>query len=78
MALQSVRLSDRVRLVRNVLPPLIVLVVVVVELLIAQLPTRDAELVAHLLVYGLVGPAATFFSVEGIAQGTLVPGSLRP
>ena len=70
MALQSVRLSDRVRLVRNVLPPLIVLVVVVVELLIAQLPTRDAELVAHLLFYGLVGPAVTFFSVEWIAQGT--------
>lgn len=68
--LRDVRLSDRVRLVRNVLPPLIVLVVIVVELLITQLPNRHAELVAHLLFYGLVGPAVTFFSVEWIAQGT--------
>lgn len=68
--LRDVRLSDRVRLVRNVLPPLIVLVVIVVELLITQLPNRHAELIAHLLFYGLVGPAVTFFSVEWIAQGT--------
>lgn len=67
---RDVRLSDRVRLVRNVLPPLIVLVVVGVELLITQLPDRRSELVAHLLFYGLVGPAVTFFSVEWIAQGT--------
>lgn len=63
-------LSRRVRLLRNVLPPLIVLVVAVVELLIARLPDPRAEVWAHLLFYGLVGPAATFFSVEWIAQGT--------
>ena len=64
------QLSDRVRLVRNALPPLILLVVVVVELLIAQLHSPRAEVWAHLLFYGLVGPAVTFFSVEWIAEGT--------
>ena len=64
------QLSDRVRLVRNSLPPLILLVVVVVELLIAQLHSPRAEVWAHLLFYGLVGPAVTFFSVEWIAEGT--------
>ncbi|MCP2014094.1 signal transduction histidine kinase [Deinococcus sp. HSC-46F16] len=63
-------LSRRVRLLRNVLPPLIVLVVAVVELLIAGLQNPRAEIWAHLLFYGLVGPAVTFFSVEWIAQGT--------
>ncbi|WP_221088238.1 GAF domain-containing sensor histidine kinase [Deinococcus aquaedulcis] len=64
------RLSDRVRVVRNVLPPLIVLVVGVVEFLISRLPVPRQELWAHLLFYGLVGPAVTYFSVEWIAQGT--------
>lgn len=63
-------LSRRVRLLRNVLPPLIVLVVAVVELLIAGLQNPRAEIWAHLLFYGLLGPAVTFFSVEWIAQGT--------
>lgn len=63
-------LSDRVRLVRNLLPPLIVLVVGVVELLISLLGNGQRELWAHLLFYGLVGPAVTFFSVEWIAEGT--------
>ncbi|WP_168733686.1 GAF domain-containing sensor histidine kinase [Deinococcus sp. Arct2-2] len=66
----EVRLSDRVRLIRNTLPPLIVLVVVTVELLIAQLRNAGGEVWAHLLFYGLVGPAVTFFSVEWIAEGT--------
>ncbi|GAA5513265.1 hypothetical protein Dcar01_01994 [Deinococcus carri] len=67
---QGVPLSDRVRLVRNLLPPLIVLVVAVVEFAIAQLRTPAAEVWAHLLFYGLVGPAVTFFTVEWIAEGT--------
>ncbi|PTA68259.1 sensor histidine kinase [Deinococcus arcticus] len=58
------------RVVRNVLPPLIVLVVGVVEFLISRLPVPRQELWAHLLFYGLVGPAVTYFSVEWIAQGT--------
>lgn len=66
---RDARLSDRVRLVRNVLPLVIVLVVIGVELLIARLD-REKELLAHLLFYGLVGPAVTFFSVEWITQGT--------
>ena len=64
------RLSDRVRLVRNVLPPLIVLVVGLVEFLISRLPSAQGEIWAHLLFYGLVGPAVTFYSVEWIAEGT--------
>ncbi|WP_188969065.1 GAF domain-containing sensor histidine kinase [Deinococcus aerolatus] len=63
-------LSDRVRLVRNLLPPLIVLVVGAVELLISLLGDSRRELWAHLLFYGLVGPAVTYFSVEWIAEGT--------
>ncbi|MBB5233679.1 histidine kinase [Deinococcus budaensis] len=63
-------LSRRVQLVRNVLPPLIVLVVAVVEYAIAQLPSPRSEVWAHLLFYGLLGPAVTFFSVEWIAEGT--------
>ncbi|EYB69664.1 multi-sensor signal transduction histidine kinase [Deinococcus phoenicis] len=62
--------SDRVQLVRNVLPPLIVLVVAVVEYGIARLQHPVAEVWAHLLFYGLVGPAVTFFTVEWIAEGT--------
>ncbi|ACO46713.1 GAF domain-containing sensor histidine kinase [Deinococcus deserti] len=62
--------SDRVRLVRNALPPLILLVVVVVEALILQLRDQTMEIWAHLLFYGLLGPAVTFFSVEWIAEGT--------
>lgn len=65
-----VRLSDRVRVVRNVLPPMIVLVVGAVEFLISLLHHRQGEVWAHLLFYGLIGPAVTFFSVEWIAQGT--------
>lgn len=67
---REVPLSDRVRLVRNVLPPLIVLVVAVVEYFIAGLRDAGREVWAHLLFYGLVGPAVTFFSVEWIAEGT--------
>ncbi|WP_291426684.1 GAF domain-containing sensor histidine kinase [Deinococcus sp.] len=67
---REVRLSDRVRLVRNVLPTLIVLVVVAVEFAIRQLPAIQAQFWAHLLFYGLLGPAVTFFSVEWIAEGT--------
>lgn len=67
---RGMALSDRVQLVRNVLPPLIVLVVAVVEFLIAQLRHPSAEIWAHLLFYGLVGPSVTFFTVEWIAEGT--------
>ena len=38
-------------------------VVAVVEYSIAQLPNPRAEVWAHLLFYGLLGPAVTFFSV---------------
>ncbi|CAM4407220.1 GAF domain-containing sensor histidine kinase [Deinococcus marmoris] len=69
-AVPRATLSDRVRLVRNLLPPLIVLVVGAVELAISLLGNGQRELWAHLLFYGLVGPAATFFSVEWIAEGT--------
>ena len=64
------RLSNRIRLIRNVLPFLIALVVVAVEFGISRLPSRQAELTAHLLFYGLLGPAVTFFSAEWIAEGT--------
>ncbi|WP_034386780.1 GAF domain-containing sensor histidine kinase [Deinococcus sp. YIM 77859] len=67
---RGVPLSDRVKLVRNVLPPLIVLVVAVVEFGIAQLAHPVREIWAHLLFYGLVGPSVTFFTVEWIAEGT--------
>ncbi len=66
----KLRLSDRVRVIRNALPPIIVLVVGLVEFLIALLHNSRAELWAHLLFYGLVGPAVTFFSIEWIAKGT--------
>ena len=67
---RDVRLSDRVKLVRNVLPALIVLVVLAVELLIRRLNDLQAEFWAHLIFYGLLGPAVTFFTAEWIAQGT--------
>lgn len=67
---RDVRLSNRIRLIRNVLPVLIVLVVVAVEFGISRLPSRQAELTAHLLFYGLLGPLVTFFSAEWIAEGT--------
>lgn len=66
---QAAALSQRVRLVRNVLPPLIVLVVICVEWLI-KVALPQYEFWAHLLFYGLVGPAVTFFTVEWIAEGT--------
>lgn len=66
----EVRLSDRVRLVRNVLPLLIVLVVVLVEYAIRRLGSVQAEFWAHLAFYGLLGPAVTFVSGEWIAEGT--------
>lgn len=62
-------LSSRVRLIRNLLPPLIVLVVVGFEFCISLLPRPEWQIWAHLLIYGLVGPAVTFFSAEWIAQG---------
>lgn len=64
------RLSDRVKLVRNLLPPMIVLVVIITEMLIARLSHQHNELWAHLLFYGLVGPAVTLFSLNWIAEGT--------
>ncbi|WP_338014530.1 hypothetical protein [Deinococcus cavernae] len=67
---RDVRLSNRIRLIRNVLPVIIVLVVIAVEFGISQLPSRQAELTAHLLFYGLLGPLVTFFSAEWIAEGT--------
>ena len=67
---QGGRLSDRVRIVRNALPPLIMLVVIGIELLIDQLGDVRSEQIAHLLFYGLLGPAVTFFTVEWIAEGT--------
>nr|WP_233554846.1 hypothetical protein [Deinococcus cavernae] len=66
---RDVRLSNRIRLIRNVLPVIIVLVVIAVEFGISQLPSRQAELTAHLLFYGLLGPLVTFFSAEWIAEG---------
>lgn len=67
---REVRISDRIRLIRNVLPLLIALVVVGVEFIIRLLPNRNAELWGHLIFYGLLGPAVTFFSAEWIAEGT--------
>ncbi len=64
------RLSDRVRVVRNVLPVLILLVVAVVEVLILTIPSPSTQVWAHVLFYGLLGPAVTFFSLEWIAEGT--------
>mgnify|MGYP002756080941 CR=1 FL=1 len=46
------------------------LVVGLVEFLISRLPSAQGEIWAHLLFYGLVGPAVTFYSVEWIAEGT--------
>lgn len=67
---KEVCLSDRIGLLRNLLPPIIVLVVVGIEMLIVQLPTQRSQLIAHLLFYGLIGPAATYYSMDWIAQGT--------
>ncbi len=62
-------LSRRLRFSRSILPALIVLVVVAYETLVRQFAARSFEITAHLLFYGLVGPLATFFTIEWIADG---------
>lgn len=62
-------IGKRVRLTRTVLPPLIVLVVVLYELLVARLGNPQSELWAHLLFYGLVGPLVTFFTITWLEEG---------
>ena len=52
------------------LPVLILLVVAVVEVLILTIPSPTTQVWAHVLFYGLLGPAVTFFSLEWIAEGT--------
>ncbi len=65
----STPLSRRLRFSRSILPALIVLVVVAYETLVRQLTDRSFEITAHLLFYGLVGPLATFFTIQWIADG---------
>jgi len=65
----STPLSRRLGFSRSILPALIVLVVVAYELLVRQVLDRTVELTAHLLFYGLVGPLATFFTIQWIADG---------
>ncbi len=65
----STPLSRRLRFSRSVLPVLIGLVVVVYETLVRQLADPGAEITAHLLFYGLMGPTATFFTIQWIADG---------
>jgi signal transduction histidine kinase len=65
----STPLSRRLRFSRSILPALIVLVVVAYEALVRQFSDRSFEIMAHLLFYGLVGPLATFFTIQWIADG---------
>ena len=65
----STPLSRRLRFSRSILPALIVLVVVAYETLVRQFVGRSFEITAHLLFYGLVGPLATFFTIQWIADG---------
>ncbi|WP_407541540.1 sensor histidine kinase [Deinococcus radiomollis] len=62
-------MSRRLRFSRSILPALIVLVVVAYETLVRQFGNPGAEITAHLLFYGLVGPLATFFTIQWIADG---------
>ncbi|MDO4262964.1 MAG: GAF domain-containing sensor histidine kinase [Deinococcus sp.] len=62
-------LAQREELLRKVLPPLIVAVVLVVEILISQLRDLRLEFWAHLLFYGFAGPTVTFFALDWIAEG---------
>ncbi|WP_407571340.1 histidine kinase [Deinococcus altitudinis] len=57
------------RFSRSILPALIVLVVVAYEALVRQFGNPGAEITAHLLFYGLIGPLATFFTIQWIADG---------
>ncbi|WP_424951847.1 histidine kinase [Deinococcus sp.] len=65
----STPLSRRLRFSRSILPVLIVLVVVAYETLVRRFADRGFEITAHLLFYGLVGPLATFFTIQWIADG---------
>ena len=65
----STPLSRRLRFSRSILPALIVLVVVAYETLVRRLPDQNTEITAHLLFYGLLGPLATFFTIQWIADG---------
>mgnify|MGYP001759705262 FL=1 len=67
---QAKPLAQREELLKKVLPPLIVLVVAVMEVLIAQLQHPRQEFWAHLLFYGLAGPTVTFFALDWVAAGT--------
>ncbi|GHG00598.1 sensor histidine kinase [Deinococcus piscis] len=62
-------LAQREELLRKVLPPLIMVVVLVVEVLISQLRDLRLEFWAHLLFYGIAGPTVTFFALDWIAEG---------
>ena len=57
----------RVRTAQAVLPPLIVLVVVLYQLLVVQLEPGRTGFWAELLFYGIVGPLVTFFVLTWIA-----------
>jgi len=65
----STPLSRRLRFSRSILPTLIVLVVVAYETLVRQFGNPGAEITAHLLFYGLLGPLVTFFTIQWIADG---------
>jgi signal transduction histidine kinase len=62
-------LDRRARLARNLLPPLILLVVIVYELLLWGIRQRTAALLAHLFFYGLLGPLVTLFVLQWIRVG---------
>lgn len=60
-------LYRRVQTAQAVLPPLIVLVVVVYQLLVVRLDPTQTEFWAALLFYGIAGPLVTFFVLTWIA-----------
>jgi len=66
-------LSTRLRVSRSILPPLIVLVVMAYELGVRWLEGAaggsGGGVLAHLLFYGVLGPLATFFTLQWIADG---------
>jgi signal transduction histidine kinase len=65
----STPLSRRLMFSRTILPILIVLVVLAYEQLVRQIADRSFEVTAHVLFYGLLGPLATFFTIQWIADG---------
>jgi len=65
----SLSVIRRTRLTRNLLPPVIVLVVVCYELLVTSLQSEQMRFWAHLAFYGLIGPLVTYFTIQWLEEG---------